>query len=101
MLCVKALTMLNPTGLILNHELFFVITDRMPMDDILRTPPTILNKKPGDRNVPNMNELTTVRNNVTVKAGLNPYCISIINEIILANPKRKPGTGWGSIDSEI
>jgi len=68
---------------------------------ILAHPAAKLNMNPGDRNVPIINELTTDRSNVTVRAGLNPYWIKMMRETILANPNLSPGIGWGSKDSEI
>jgi len=101
MLWMNAPAMLRPIGLILKNGCLAEIKLSRPAAEILAHPAAKLNMNPGDRNVPIINELTTDRSNVTVRAGLNPYWIKTMRETILANPNLSPGIGWGSKDSEI
>jgi putative SOS response-associated peptidase YedK len=98
---MNAPAMLRPIGLILKNWNLAEIKLRVPTTEILAQPAAKLNMNPGDRNVPIINELTTDRSKVTVRAGLNPYWIKTMRETILANPNLRPGMGWGSNDSEI
>ena len=101
MLWTNAPAILKPMGLILKNRNLAEIRFNAPIAEMLAHPAAKLNMNPGDRNVPRMNELTTVRSSVTVRAGLNPYSTKMMRETILANPNLSPGTGWGSRDSEI
>jgi hypothetical protein len=98
---MKAPAILRPIGLMLKNRDLAEIILSAPVAEILANPAAKLNMNPGDKKVPRINELTTVRNNVTVRAVLNPYWIKMMRETILANPSLSPGIGWGSKDSEI
>ena len=101
MLWMNAPAILRPIGLILKNLNLSEIKLSVPTAEILAHPAAKLNMNPGDRNVPIINELTTDRSNVTVRAGLNPYWTQMMRETILATPNLSPGIGWGSKDSEI
>jgi hypothetical protein len=93
MLWTNAPAILRPIGLILKNRNLSETKLNIPAVEILAHPATKLNMNPGDRNVPIMNELTTARNSVTVRASLNPYWTKIMRETILANPNLSPGIG--------